>query len=62
MTLLGFSWGGPTSLVMLYELKHMRHLATPHLKEGILVRFCIGLEDSKDLIDDIHQALLAFKS
>lgn len=58
---LGFSWG-PTSLVMLYELKHMRHLATPHLKEGILVRFCIGLEDSKDLIDDIHQALLAFKS
>ena len=59
---LGFSWGGPTSLVMLYELKHMRHLATPHLKEGILVRFCIGLEDSKDLIDDIHQALLAFKS
>ena len=59
---LGFSWGGSTSLVMQYELKHMRHLGTPHLKEGILVRFCIGLEDSKDLIDDIHQALLAFKS
>lgn len=54
---LGFSWGGPVSLVMLYELKHMRHLQQSHLASGILVRFCIGLEATEDLIDDIKQAL-----
>lgn len=54
---LGFSWGGPTSLVMYYDLKKMRDLATPHLADGILVRFCIGLEHANDLIDDIQQAL-----
>lgn len=54
---LGFSWGGPISLVMLYNLKDMRVLEHPHLKEGLLVRFCIGLEHSQDLIQDIKQAL-----
>ena len=54
---LGFSWGGPLSLVMLYELQHMRSLEHTHLQSGILVRFCIGLEDSQDLIQDIQQAL-----
>ena len=54
---LGFSWGGPLSLVMLYELKHMRQLANTHLSQGILVRFCIGLEDTQDLINDIQAAL-----
>ena len=54
---LGFSWGGPVSLVMLYQLEQMRELAHPHLEEGILVRFCIGLEHPQDLIEDIQQAL-----
>lgn len=54
---LGFSWGGPISLVMLYNLKDMRVLEHSHLKEGLLVRFCIGLEHSQDLIQDIKQAL-----
>lgn len=54
---LGFSWGGPLSLVMLYELQHMRSLEHTHLQSGILVRFCIGLEDTQDLIQDIQQAL-----
>ena len=54
---LGFSWGGPVSLVMLYNLKDMRLLDHPHLKTGLLVRFCIGLENPKDLIQDIDQAL-----
>ena len=54
---LGFSWGGPLSLVMLYELQHMRSLEHTHLHSGILVRFCIGLEDTQDLIQDIQQAL-----
>lgn len=54
---LGFSWGGPLSLVMLYNLKDMRVLQHKHLKEGLLVRFCIGLEHPQDLIQDIAQAI-----
>ncbi|MBK0064197.1 MULTISPECIES: PLP-dependent transferase [unclassified Acinetobacter] len=54
---LGFSWGGPVSLVMLYDLKHMRVLANTHLQQGLLVRFCVGLESVQDLIEDIQNAL-----
>lgn len=54
---LGFSWGGPISLVMLYDLKQMRELENTHLQQGLLVRFCIGLEDPNDLIQDIQNAL-----
>ncbi|MBF4454773.1 PLP-dependent transferase [Acinetobacter sp. SK-43] len=54
---LGFSWGGPVSLVMLYDLKQMRALENTHLQQGLLVRFCIGLEDPADLIQDIQNAL-----
>lgn len=58
---LGFSWGGPVSLVMLYNLKEMRVLEHSHLKEGFLVRFCIGLEHPEDLIEDIQHALQEMK-
>ena len=58
---LGFSWGGPMSLVMLYQLKEMRVLEHSHLKTGILVRFCIGLEHPNDLIHDIQHALAQMK-
>lgn len=54
---LGFSWGGPVSLVMLYDLKQMRELENTHLQQGLLVRFCIGLEHPEDLIQDIQNAL-----
>lgn len=54
---LGFSWGGPVSLVMVYDLKQMRALENTHLQQGLLVRFCIGLEDPADLIQDIQNAL-----
>lgn len=54
---LGFSWGGPVSLVMLYDLKQMRTLKHTHLQQGLLVRFCIGLEHPADLIQDIEHAL-----
>lgn len=54
---LGFSWGGPVSLVMLYQIQQMRSLQHSHLHKGILVRFCIGLEDPADLIADLAQAL-----
>ncbi|MCA4815280.1 PLP-dependent transferase [Acinetobacter towneri] len=57
---LGFSWGGPVSLVMLYDLKTMRTLDHSHLAEGLLVRFCIGLEHPADLIHDIQNALQRF--
>ncbi|MGR0304805.1 PLP-dependent transferase [Acinetobacter beijerinckii] len=54
---LGFSWGGPISLAMLYDLKKMRSLENTHLQQGLLVRFCIGLEHPEDLIQDIQNAL-----
>lgn len=54
---LGFSWGGPVSLAMLYDLKQMRTLENTHLQQGLLVRFCIGLEHPEDLIQDIQNAL-----
>lgn len=54
---LGFSWGGTISLAMLYDIKKMRQLEQKHLKSGYLVRFCIGLENPEDLIEDIEQAL-----
>lgn len=55
---LGFSWGGPVSLVMPYQLQHMRQRGdNGQLHQGNLVRFCIGLEQPEDLLADIQQAL-----
>ncbi|WP_353144593.1 PLP-dependent transferase [Acinetobacter pragensis] len=59
---LGFSWGGPVSLVMLYNLKDMRAPEHTHLQQGLLVRFCIGLEHPQDLIQDIENALKQLKT
>lgn len=54
---IGYSWGGPVSLVMPYELASMRQNWPEHLKEGILVRFSVGLEAVDDLQADLAQAL-----
>ena len=54
---LGYSWGGPISLVMTYQLNAIRRLATPHLRAGHVVRLCIGLEDVADLRADLLQSL-----
>ncbi len=54
---LGYSWGGPMSLVVPYELASMRLAWPAHLDKGTLVRFSIGLEDVLDLQQDIAQAL-----
>lgn len=54
---LGYSWGGPISLVVPYELGSMRMEWPAHLARGTLVRFSIGLEARQDLQDDIAQAL-----
>ena len=42
---------------MLYDLNQMRELENTHLQQGLLVRFCIGLEHPNDLIQDIQNAL-----
>jgi cystathionine beta-lyase len=55
---LGYSWGGPISLVVPYDIALMRDpgvASWPH--KGTLVRFSIGLEDVDDLRADIEQAL-----
>ena len=55
---LGYSWGGPISLVVPYHMRHHRQLQSQHLKSDSVVRFCIGLESVEDLKQDIAQALL----
>jgi cysteine-S-conjugate beta-lyase len=53
---IGYSWGGPTSLVVPYDLASMRTRPT---WRGVLVRFSIGLEAVEDLQADLEQALAA---
>lgn len=55
---LGYSWGGPTSLVVPYDIGLMRDASVarwPH--KGTLVRFSVGLEDVDDLRADLAHAL-----
>ena len=50
---IGYSWGGPVSLVVPYDLASMRSRQQAHLKAGHLVRFSTGLESSEALIEDL---------
>lgn len=52
---IGYSWGGPVSLVVPYDLDGMR--ADRSALPGHLVRFSIGLEAVADLQADLRQAL-----
>jgi len=52
---IGYSWGGPVSLVVPYDLDAMR--ADRSALPGHLVRFSIGLESVADLQADLAQAL-----
>ena len=54
---LGYSWGGPVSLVVPYTLEAMRNGWPAHLLPGTLVRFYVGLESVDDLQADLEQAL-----
>ncbi len=54
---LGYSWGGPISLVVPYALAGMRQGWPTHLARGTLVRFSTGLEAAEDLQADLAQAL-----
>jgi cystathionine beta-lyase len=51
---IGYSWAGPVSLVVPYDLAAMRQ---PAPYAGTLVRFSVGLEAVDDLIADLTQAL-----
>jgi cystathionine beta-lyase len=57
---LGYSWGGPISLVVPYDIGLMRDPSVaPWPHKGTLVRFSVGLEDVDDLRADLEQALAA---
>jgi cystathionine beta-lyase len=58
---LGYSWGGPISLVVPYDLASMRTTWPAQLAQGTLVRFSIGLEAVEDLQADMAQALQKFR-
>jgi cystathionine beta-lyase len=49
---IGYSWGGPNSLVMPYRINSLRD----QWEGGVLVRFNVGLEDPADLIADLARA------
>jgi cystathionine beta-lyase len=53
---LGYSWAGPQSLVVPYDLKAMRPNGP---LRGHLVRFSIGFEEVDALQADLEQALKA---
>lgn len=51
---IGFSWAGPVSLVVPYDLSTLRKHAP---WRGTLLRFSLGLEGVDDLIADCEQAI-----
>ena len=56
---LGYSWAGPVSLVVPYDLRSMRTVWPAEIVRGTVVRFSVGLEAVADLQADIAQALRA---
>lgn len=56
---IGYSWGGPMSLAVPYDLRGMRAQGAFAGRHGTLVRLAIGLEEPDDLITDLAQALSA---
>jgi cystathionine beta-lyase len=56
---IGYSWGGPMSLVMPYNMASSRVRSVSHMQRGRVLRFCIGLENVVDLQNDIMRALKA---
>ena len=59
---IGYSWGGPVSLVVPYQLQTMREAWPEHLQHGHVLRFSTGFENVQDLQADLDQAFnLAFR-
>ena len=59
---LAYSWAGPVSLVVPYNLARSRGRWPAQLAQGTVVRFAVGLEDPKDLRADIAQALAQLRA
>lgn len=57
---IGYSWAGPMSLAVPYDMRRSRNLGLPYPAERI-VRFAIGLEAEADLRADLAQALSALR-
>ena len=53
---IGYSWGGPVSLVVPYNIASMRSDWPAQLQPGYLVRFSTGFESADDLMADLSQA------
>jgi cystathionine beta-lyase len=53
---IGYSWAGPMSLAVPYDMSRSRSLSLPYA-EGQIVRFAIGLEAEADLRADLLQGL-----
>lgn len=53
---IGYSWAGPMSLAVPYDMGRSRSLGLPY-QAGHIVRFAIGLEAEADLRADLEQAL-----
>tara|TARA_B100001057_G_scaffold182807_1_gene183486 strand:- start:473 stop:1558 length:1086 start_codon:yes stop_codon:yes gene_type:complete len=63
---IGYSWGGFESLVLLQDLRARTKYTEPRkyfrfAKDEHIVRLHIGLEDPKDLIEDLKQSLRYIK-
>ena len=54
---IGWSWGGPVSLAVPYDVRLLRE--RPTSCRGTVVRFSMGLEAVEDLITDAERALAA---
>ena len=60
---IGYSWAGPVSLVVPYDVGSMRNTSvSPWPHSGVLVRFSVGLECIDDLLTDVDQALAALNA
>lgn len=55
---LGYSWAGPMSLAVPYEVSHLPSRSRLPRSQYVL-RLSTGLENAADLLDDLKQALVA---
>jgi len=59
---LAYSWAGPISLVVPYDLARSRGRWPAQVTPGTVLRFAVGLEDPQDLQADIAQALALLRT
>ena len=57
----GASWGGFESLMTMTDLKNSRNLSSSYLPSGQYLRIYVGIEDIRDLIEDIENSFLKMR-